>query len=88
MRAPTPQDARAVVRRVLGIGVRSVERCESGACHYVYDVATDDERRVVVRMAAPHTQDVLAGGIYWHARLRAVGIPLPTLLYAEAEGRV
>jgi hypothetical protein len=78
--APCERDAETVVRRVLGVSVRSVTRFPTGICHYVYDIVADDGRRVVVRLAGPGTRDILSGGVYWHSRLRAVGAPLPALL--------
>ncbi|HEX8036511.1 MAG TPA: phosphotransferase [Ktedonobacterales bacterium] len=83
MRTPTREDAMRVVRHALGAGVSAISRFPTGLSHYVYDVVTDDGRRIVVRMASSDTRDALAGGIYWHERLRAVGVPLPALLYAN-----
>src|SRR5262249_29141951 len=80
---PISEDAIEIVRRVLGVGVSAISRFPTGLSHYVYDVVTDDGRRIVVRLAGNETRDALAGGIYWHERLRAVGVPLPTLLYAD-----
>jgi Ser/Thr protein kinase RdoA (MazF antagonist) len=80
---PTERDAEAVVRRALGAGVRSVTRFPTGLCHYVYDVVTDGGRRVVARLSSSVTRDILAGGVYWHLRLRAIGVPLPALLYSD-----
>ncbi len=85
MRVPTPQDAIQAIRQALGAGVRSITRFPTGLCHYVYDVETDDGRRVVVRMARPEAGDILAGGVYWHERLRAAGVPLPALLRADLD---
>ncbi len=81
MPAPSPEDAIRAVRESFGVGVSAVSRFPTGLSHYVYDVATDDGRRIVVRMARNDTRDALAGGVYWHERLRAIGVPLPALLY-------
>ncbi len=81
MLAPSPEDAIRTVRESLHLGVSAVSRFPTGLSHYVYDVATEDGRRIVVRMARADTRDALAGGVYWHERLRAVGVPLPALLY-------
>lgn len=83
MRVPSREDAIHVVGEALGAGVSTISRFPTGLSHYVYDVVTDDGRRVVVRMASGDTRAALTGGIYWHERLRAVGVPLPTLLYAD-----
>ena len=83
MRRPTERDAALVVCEGLGVEARAIERFPTGLCHYVYDVTTDDGRRVVARLATSETADQLAGGVYWHERLRAVGAPLPALLHAD-----
>ncbi|HEV8193319.1 MAG TPA: aminoglycoside phosphotransferase family protein, partial [Ktedonobacterales bacterium] len=70
---------------MFGTEVHEISRFSAGLCHYVYDVALDDRRRVVVRLASDETRDALAGGVYWHGRLRQVGVPVPALLYADAD---
>ncbi|MGZ3600290.1 MAG: phosphotransferase family protein [Ktedonobacterales bacterium] len=80
---PTREDAIHIVRHILATGVSTISRFPTGLCHYVYDIVTDDGRHIVVRMADDTTRDALAGGIYWHERLRAVGVPLPALLYSN-----
>lgn len=82
-RRPTAQDAAHVVRRGLGGEAATVERFTTGHCHYVYDVTTTDGRRVAARLAFDETEPLLAGGVYWHARLRDVGVPVPRLLAAD-----
>lgn len=85
MPVPTQDDAMQMARRIFGIGVRKLSRFPTGLCHYVYDVELDDGLRVVVRLASAETRDALAGGIYWHERLRRVGVPIPALLYADTD---
>ncbi len=79
--APSREDAMRIVRESLGLGVSAISRFPTGLSHYVYDVTTNDGRRIVVRMARADTRHALAGGVFWHERLRAVGVPLPALLY-------
>lgn len=67
----------------MSVEVSAIERMTTGNCHYVFGVTTADGQRVVVRMANNETCDQLAGGVYWHARLRAVGVPLAALLGAH-----
>lgn len=83
MRAPTSEDAIRIVQKSLGVGVSAILRFPTGLSHHVYDVVTDDGRRIVVRMAGSEARAALAGGVYWHDRLRAVGVPLPALLHAH-----
>jgi Ser/Thr protein kinase RdoA (MazF antagonist) len=85
MPVPTQDDASALARRLFGVGVREIARFPTGLCHYVYDVVLDDGRNVVVRLASDETRAILAGGIYWHDRLRRVGVPIPALLYADLD---
>ena len=80
---PTADDAARVVQASLGVGTREIERLAVGNQHYVYGVTTEDGRRVVVRLATAEGVDALAGGVYWHERLRGVGAPLASLLHAE-----
>ncbi len=80
---PTARDAALAVRAGLGAGVRSIARFPVGTSFYVYDIVTDDGRRVVARLATAETAPTLAGGVYWHARLRGVGVPIPALLHAN-----
>jgi aminoglycoside phosphotransferase (APT) family kinase protein len=53
----------------------------------VFDIRLIDGARVVVRVASEQSRPDLAGGIYWSNMLRPLGIPLPRLLYADADGR-
>lgn len=82
-RRPTERDAALAVRVGLDVETRAIQRFSAGLCHYVYDVTTEDGRHVVARLATSETADQLAGGVYWHERLRAVGAPLPALLHAD-----
>ncbi|HZC04457.1 MAG TPA: phosphotransferase [Ktedonobacterales bacterium] len=82
-RRPTERDAALAVRASLAVQARTIQRFNTGNCHYVYDVLTEDGRRVVARLANDETRDVLAGGVYWHQRLRGVGAPIPALLASD-----
>lgn len=82
-RRPTERDVALAVRAGLGIEAGEIERLTVGICHYVYGVTTEDGRRIVARLATDETHDALAGGVYWHERLRDVGAPLAALLAAD-----
>jgi aminoglycoside phosphotransferase (APT) family kinase protein len=82
-RRPTERDAALAVRVALGAESLAVERFPTGICHYVYDVITSDGRRIVARLASAESARLLAGGVYWHERLRGVGAPLAALLAAD-----
>jgi aminoglycoside phosphotransferase (APT) family kinase protein len=83
MPRPTERDAALAVHAGLGVESLAVERFPTGIVHYVYDVTTAAGRRVVARLATEDSAHLLAGGVYWHERLRGVGAPLPALLYAD-----
>lgn len=82
-RRPTERDVALAVRAELGAEARAIERLTVGICHYVYGVTTADGRRIVARLATEESRDALAGGVYWHERLRGVGAPLAALLGAN-----
>ncbi|HEX8730876.1 MAG TPA: phosphotransferase, partial [Ktedonobacterales bacterium] len=82
-RAPAAHDAAVTVRAALGVESRGIQRLAVGHCHYVFGVTTADGREVVVRLASADSFDALAGGVYWHERLRGVGAPLARLLAAD-----
>ncbi|MDE3229737.1 MAG: aminoglycoside phosphotransferase family protein [Chloroflexota bacterium] len=82
-RAPTAPDAALAVCAALGVEPRAIQRLAVGHCHYVFGVTTADGREVVARLASVESVDALAGGVYWHARLRGVGAPLARLLAAD-----
>ncbi len=86
-RPPTEQDAAAIVHAVLGQPVVTTRRFPTGLCHYVYEVVTDSQQ-LVVRIARPDTHVFLAGGVYWSRLLRPMGLPLPTLVYADLEAKL
>jgi Ser/Thr protein kinase RdoA (MazF antagonist) len=83
---PTILDVATIVRTALHAGVIRAERMLTGWCHHVYDVRTDDDRNVVVRVAPPESVAYLVGGVYWSRRLRPMGVPLPELLHADVDG--
>lgn len=82
-RPPAPHDAALAVRVALGVEARHIARLTVGHCHYVYSVTTADGREVVARLASAESLDALAGGLYWHERLRKIGAPLASLLAAD-----
>jgi hypothetical protein len=88
LRLPTEQDAITISQAVLQRPVHSAWRFPTGLCHYVYAVTTEDQQEVVVRIARPGTEALLTGGVFWSRLLRPLGVPLPTLLYADLEATI
>ena len=82
---PTDVDAFEIAGAVLDEDVSSVTRFPTGLHHFVYDVALDSGRSVVVRIAEPGNRPHLQGALHWEAQLRPLGIPLPDLLHADLE---
>jgi Ser/Thr protein kinase RdoA (MazF antagonist) len=84
-RVPSEHDAVALVRQHLGRAVRAVRRFPTGLANYVYDVLTDDDRAVVVRMSPPGRGAHFAAAVYWYRQLVPRGVPLPRLFHYAAE---
>lgn len=80
-RVPTEHDAVVLVQQHLGRAVRTVQRFPTGLANYVYDVRTEDDQAIVVRMNRPGHGAHFAAAVYWHRRLVPRGVPLPRLLY-------
>jgi aminoglycoside phosphotransferase (APT) family kinase protein len=70
----------------MGAEVQWIERFPTGLAHYVYDARLADGRRLVARLTRPEQAGDFAGAVYWHARLKPLGIPLPELLYHDVSG--
>lgn len=76
MRSPTAQDAVAAVENALHVRAVNAQRFLTGLCHFVYEVTLERGGSVVVRLAGKDTAPLLAGGVYWHAQLMPLGLPL------------
>jgi len=63
--------------------IASVRRFSTGLCHYVFEAAVQGERPLVVRIAKPENERLLAGAVYWEKRLRTAGIPVARILHAD-----
>jgi aminoglycoside phosphotransferase (APT) family kinase protein len=84
---PSPDETTAatVFRAHFPDSISSVARFPTGLCHHVFEVRTATGHAYVVRMASAATRENLAGGLYWHPWLKAVGVPVPAL-YASSLG--
>jgi hypothetical protein len=69
---PDESCAREIARSVLGEPARSLSRFPTGFHHWVYDVALDSGRAVVLRIALPENRPALVGAVYWHACLQSL----------------
>jgi aminoglycoside phosphotransferase (APT) family kinase protein len=83
MTAPTspPDEATAasVFRAHFLDSISSVTRFPTGLCHHVYEICTVTGQAYVVRIASAASRESLAGGLYWHPRLKGAGVPVPAL---------
>ncbi|MBP6506450.1 MAG: phosphotransferase [Opitutaceae bacterium] len=86
MRSPTAQDAVAAVENALHVRAIDARRFSTGLCHFVYEVTLEKGGSVVVRLAKADTAPLLAGGVYWHAQLMPLGLPLPAQLHTHLAG--
>lgn len=82
---PDKQQVARFVEIALGESVLSVDRFATGACHFVYDVTTETNQTVVVRIAKPANKEFLRGALYWHRLLKPKGVPLPNILFSDTE---
>jgi aminoglycoside phosphotransferase (APT) family kinase protein len=87
MTTPTENDAATIVRSVLSERAQTITRFKTGLRHYVYDVVTESNAKVVVRIARKDDES-LNGAVYWYWRLRPLGVPLPRLLHADIQGNL
>ncbi len=74
-----------IVRQVRNESVVTINRFATGLCHFVYDVVTESGQSFVLRVARPENQAFLAGALYWHQLLKPKGVPLPDIIYSDAE---
>ena len=84
--SPSEQDAARILAEVFGCPVASIERFPTGLAHFVYDARLADGRPVVGRLTRREDADEFAGALYWHERLKPLGIPLPELYYEDVWG--
>lgn len=82
---PDQQLVAHIVQKCMGESVLTVDRFPTGACHFVYDVTTENHLNFVVRIAKSENKDFLTGAMYWHRLLRPKGVPLPDILYSDIE---
>ncbi len=83
--SPLPDETTAakVFRSHFSEPVSVVTRFPTGRRHYVYEVRTSTGGAYVVRIASSASRLDLEGGLYWHPRLKAAGVPVPAL-YASS----
>jgi hypothetical protein len=84
MAEPKSTDVLRALRAHVDVRVHAMRRLPTGLAHYVYEVMTDGDP-IVVRMADPDHWNGIPGGVYWHSRLRELGVPLPAMFGFDLE---
>lgn len=85
-RLPDETTATAVFRSYFSDSISSVTRFPIGLCHHVYEIRTETGQAYVVRIGSAATRGNLQGGLYWHPRLKAAGVPVPALYGSSLGG--
>ena len=79
---PNEKMARAMAGEVLAQPSRAA-RFPAGLRHFVFEVTGARGQTVVVRASRREDVGVVRDALYWSARLRPLGIPLPEVLHAD-----
>jgi len=80
---PTEKDAEHILEKVLQEKVKKIKRFPTGTEHYVYDLTTQSNKELVVRIGREDARRIFSGALYWHSILKPRGVPLPELLFSE-----
>ncbi|MEM7221436.1 MAG: aminoglycoside phosphotransferase family protein [Pseudomonadota bacterium] len=80
---PDEETVGAMAREILADSAL-VSRFPTGLRHFVFQVASAQGKRIVVRVSRREDVSVVRDSIYWSDMLRPLEIPLPELLYADA----
>lgn len=84
------ESARRTAGRIvagLGYAVSRLKRMGTGLCHHVFEAELAGGGSVVIRLGTAETADAIRGGVGWHGRLAAVGVPVPALLHFALDDR-
>jgi aminoglycoside phosphotransferase len=74
------------ILRGLGRSIARLTRMPVGLCHHVFEAELAGGGSVVLRLGRPETAAAVRGGVAWHGRLAAAGVPVPALLAFSLEG--
>lgn len=85
---PTENDAERILFERLGKRIKSIKRFPTGLANYVYDVITENDEGIVVRLARLDLKYFFEGAIYWYDKLIDKKVPLPTLYYSELDENI
>src|SRR5215470_7343993 len=71
----------------LGCLPADVRRFGAGSHHYVFEATFKDREPVVVRIAAEHSRQAMAGAYALSQLLRPKGVPLPKIIFEQLDHR-
>lgn len=80
---PSEETAVRVVQQVFNLTPTLVDRFNTGAQHFVYDVMLPDKTAVVVRLSRRSDLSVAQGAVYWTEYLQGLDLPLPKILASD-----
>ena len=78
---PDEAAAAAMAEELLDGAVR-ITRFPTGLTHFVFEAECTRSNKVVVRISRRENADVARDALYLSARLRPLGVPLPSVLHA------
>lgn len=84
---PTEVDAKRIVAEALNLQVQTINRFPTGLAHYVFDVTTQDDQHIVVRLAREDLVTYFEGALHWYDLLKPKGVPLPKFIYTELSSK-
>ena len=84
---PQPEEALAIVRDLVRVEPSGVRRFATGTEHYVFEVVFTRRKPLVVRMARADNRDTIANATRLSRKLRALGVPLPSILAVELDAQ-
>lgn len=82
---PSEEDAERILHEALKVEVKSIRRFTTGTAHFVYDVVTTDNNKLVIRLTRPNMDYYFEGAVFWYPYLKDKGLPIATMLYHETD---
>ena len=77
----------AIVRDLVRVEPSGVRRFGTGTEHYVFEVVFTRRKPLVVRMVRPDNRATIADATQLSRKLRALGVPLPSILAVELDAQ-
>lgn len=84
--APDARLATAIVENATGEKPQTIRRFHTGTGHFVFEALWPERPSLVVRIGRSSQADALREGVALAGRLRALGAPLPKILFEDLSG--